>query len=408
MATTAGRGGSTPGWQEKAPSDARRKRSACARCRPAVSAAAAPVPGEAEGGGQVGMISDKVEKRVASSVFITLAPPRRGCGPAKAPPFLPAERQVPDKEGGGTGSAPGEGASALPPPPPVAPPRSVEAALGTLPPAALPVETLGPDLQKEAAALPSSLQTPPAFLKEVRQPQPASPPGWTDRQAKKPVGSAVAPGEDVLPIHTQRPLAWHPREGAYICAFCHKGISPSTLSLEAMNKQYHIGCFTCRACHSALEGQRYYQKEGRPLCVACYQKTLEKCNACQTFIINEIVWALGRGYHPECFTCVACSREIGSDAFAVDDDDKVHCLPDFYRKFASMCGACGKLIIPHNGKDAYKVECLGRSFHEDCYRCEKCQVLLSLEPTEDGCHPLGGRLLCQACHVRQTKGHPAE
>lgn len=62
---------------------------------------------------QVGMISDKVEKRVASSIFITLTPPRRDCGPAEAPPFLPAERQVPGKAGWGAGSAPGEGEAPL-------------------------------------------------------------------------------------------------------------------------------------------------------------------------------------------------------------------------------------------------------------------------------------------------------
>lgn len=56
-----------------------------------------------------------------------------------------------------------------------------------------------------------------------------------------------------------------------ICAFCHKAISPRAPTLEAMNKQYHADCFTCRTCQHALAGQHYYQKDGRPLCVACYQ-----------------------------------------------------------------------------------------------------------------------------------------
>ncbi|KAM6434403.1 filamin-binding LIM protein 1 [Liasis olivaceus] len=344
---------------------------------------------------EVGMILNKGEKmRVASSIFITLAPPRRDRGPAKTPPFLPAERWAPEEEGRGPSSTPRGGSSA--PPPPVVPSPSV---LGALQSAALPVETLGPDLQKEAATSPSSLQVilflgllfsafqASVFLKELGQPQPVPSHGWTGGQAEKEAGRAAAPDA---------------------CAFCHKGISPGTLALEAMNKRYHVECFACRTCQGALAGQRYYQKEGRPLCVPCYQKTLEKCGACRALILSEIVWALGRGYHPECFTCVACGREIGNDTFAVDDDNKVHCLPDFYRKFASVCGACEKLIIPCDGRDTYKIECLGRSFHEDCYRCETCQVLLSPEPTEDGCHPLGSRLLCRACHVRQTKGRPAE
>ncbi|XP_058017484.1 filamin-binding LIM protein 1 isoform X2 [Ahaetulla prasina] len=249
------------------------------------------------------MLSDKTEKRMVSSIFIILAPPRRGCGgPAKAPLLLPTEKPVPRKEGRGPGNTPDAGSSALLPPP-------VEAVLGSLQPASLRVETLGPGLQKGAAPLPTSLQT-----SEAEEPQPASPLGWTDGQVEE--EEAAAPD---------------------ICAFCHKGISPDAVALEAMRKQYHVTCFTCRVCHSSLAGQSYYQKEGRPLCLACYQETLEKCNACQASILSEIVWAVGKGYHPECFTCVACSQQIGSDAFAVDDDQRALCLPDFYRCVRSCC-----------------------------------------------------------------------
>ncbi|KAL7976166.1 hypothetical protein Chor_008263 [Crotalus horridus] len=290
----------------------------------------------------VGMLSHQAEKRMVSSIFIILAPPRRGCGgPAKAPPVLPTEKLVPRKEGRGASSSPVAVSSARLVPP-LDPPQSVEAVLRSLQPsAALPVETLGPGLQKGAAALPSPLQ-----------------------------------GGDLTPADR----AIHPLSARFIpfpdiCAFCHKGISPDALALEAMRKQYH--------------------------------ETLEKCDACQDFIFHEIVWAVGKGYHPECFTCVACSRQIGSDAFAVDDEHQALCLPDFYRRFAPVCGVCEEPIIPQDGRDAYKIECLGRSFHEDCYRCEKCQVLLSLEPTEDGCYPLDSRLFCQACYVWQTRGPPA-
>lgn len=45
------------------------------------------------------------------------------------------------------------------------------------------------------------------------------------------------------------------------------------------------------------------------------------------------------------------------------------CLPA-PRKCASVCCACGEPIIPSRGRDSYRIECLGRHFHEDCYRCE--------------------------------------
>ncbi|XP_010114712.1 PREDICTED: filamin-binding LIM protein 1, partial [Chlamydotis macqueenii] len=171
--------------------------------------------------------------------------------------------------------------------------------------------------------------------------------------------------------------------------------------VEAMRKQYHADCFTCRTCHRLLAGQRYYQKEGRPTCDACYQATLEKCTKCQGLIAERIVRALGKGYHPGCFSCAVCGRAIGTESFAVDERDEVYCVADFYRKYAAVCSACKRPIVPHEDKDTYKIECLGRSFHESCYRCESCGMPLSPEPTENGCYPLDDHLLCKSCHVRR-------
>uniref|UniRef100_A0A493U375 LIM zinc-binding domain-containing protein n=1 Tax=Anas platyrhynchos platyrhynchos TaxID=8840 RepID=A0A493U375_ANAPP len=56
-----------------------------------------------------------------------------------------------------------------------------------------------------------------------------------------------------------------------ICAFCHKAVGPREPTVEAMRKQYHADCFTCRTCQQRLAGQRYYQRDGRPTCDACYQ-----------------------------------------------------------------------------------------------------------------------------------------
>ncbi|OXB64422.1 hypothetical protein ASZ78_010005 [Callipepla squamata] len=226
-----------------------------------------------------------------------------------------------------------------------------------------------------------------------------------------------------VPESTRRPMVtpalpnggeeWLPRTGpprqlpapvrsTDICAFCHKAVGPREPTVEAMRKQYHADCFTCRTCQRRLAGQRYYQRDGRPSCDTCYQATLEKCAKCQGLITERIVRALGKGFHPGCFACAACGQAIGAESFAVDEQGKVYCVADFYRKFAPVCGACKRPIIPD--EDTYKIECLGRSFHESCYRCESCGTPLSPEPTEDGCYPLGQQLLCKACHIcRQSE-----
>uniref|UniRef100_A0A670J3N4 Filamin binding LIM protein 1 n=1 Tax=Podarcis muralis TaxID=64176 RepID=A0A670J3N4_PODMU len=342
------------------------------------------------------MLSNKVEKRIASSIFITLTPPRRDHmvrSEAKSqrtqlPPSNSLSKEAlksaaPSLIQTSSGAVKGSrgcyrgtvgisngGCSALPTPP-ILSCNAVDPSLDSIfpppPPCAKPfsVETLGPDLQTQTSVSPTSLQVTLFLLKDLS-------------------------GQSLF-------------NAIHICAFCHKNISPGTPTLEAMNKQYHADCFTCRTCHSALVGQRYYQKEGRPLCVTCYQNTLEKCRKCQALIVNQIVRAMGHGFHPECFTCVVCHRAIGDEVFAVGDDDAVHCLDDFYRKYASVCSACERPIIPSDGRDSYKIECMGQNFHEDCYRCERCWVLLSPEPTEEGCYPLGSHLLCKSCHIKHTE-----
>lgn len=53
-----------------------------------------------------------------------------------------------------------------------------------------------------------------------------------------------------------------------------------------------------------------------------------------------------------------------------------------WRKYAPKCNACNQLIIPkEDGTDSYNVECLGRSYHENCYRCEVGTVSTSKQCT---------------------------
>ncbi|NXG54012.1 FBLI1 protein, partial [Psilopogon haemacephalus] len=348
------------------------------------------------------MLPGKAEKRIASSVFITLVPPRRE---AAAKESTRREQQL---DGAEVPSA--QHPHTSPPPPPELPNGGEGQAGGTLRapclalaaeahpatplPASSPVlilseapkplsaEALGPMLQQLDLAAPTTLQTPSALPAELR------PPKRSQEQA------GTAPWQDAN--------GYLERDNSRdICAFCHKAVGQGEAAVEALRKLYHAGCFTCRSCSRPLAGQRYYQREGRPICDSCYQATLEKCAKCQGLIVERIVRALGKGYHPACFSCTACARPIGTESFAVDERDEVYCVPDFYRKYATVCSACQHPIIPGQDSDTYKIECLGRSFHEGCYRCESCGMPLSPEPTENGCYPLGDHLLCKSCHIRR-------
>ncbi|KAK7136489.1 hypothetical protein R3I93_016726 [Phoxinus phoxinus] len=185
-----------------------------------------------------------------------------------------------------------------------------------------------------------------------------------------------------------------------VCGFCRKLVPLSEPAIDALNRTYHASCFQCRQCHAPLAARLYYTKSGIPLCEDCYQASLEPCWACGDVIKDHVIRALERAYHPPCFVCVTCRQPIGEQRFAQGEVGEVYCLQDYYRKYAPQCRSCSKLIIPRDdGTDSFTVQCLGHSYHEHCYRCEVCRVLLSPEPNESGCHPLDGRILCRPCHV---------
>lgn len=185
-----------------------------------------------------------------------------------------------------------------------------------------------------------------------------------------------------------------------VCGFCRKNVNLIEPAIEALNRTYHEACFQCRSCHIPLASKQYYNKAGIPLCEDCYQASLELCWACGEVIKYQVMRALERAYHPQCFTCTTCKQLIGEQRFAQGEVGEVYCLPDYYRKYAPKCNMCNQLIIPkEDGTDSYTVECLGHSYHEDCYKCEMCFIHLTPEPNEHGCYPLDGKLLCKPCHL---------
>ncbi|KAL0603326.1 Filamin-binding LIM protein 1 [Plecturocebus cupreus] len=288
--------------------------------------------------------------------------------------------------------------SRCPPPPPVLDGKDALPDLDLLPPPPPPAPALLPSEEEAPAPMGASLI---ADLEQLHLPLPPPPPqALAEVPSVQPEPGPLRPVEEELPPPPAEPVE---REASTdICAFCHKTVSPRELAVEAMKKQYHAQCFTCRTCRRQLAGQRFYQKDGRPLCEHCYQDTLEKCGKCGEVVQEHIIRALGQAFHPSCFTCVTCSRCIGDESFALGSQNEVYCLDDFYRKFAPVCSICENPIIPRDGKDAFKIECMGRNFHENCYRCEDCRILLSVEPTDQGCYPLNNRLFCKPCHVKRS------
>jgi len=104
----------------------------------------------------------------------------------------------------------------------------------------------------------------------------------------------------------------------------------------------------------------------------------KKCAKCQNGFPNggTIIDALGKQYHPECFTCFSCLKPFKDNKF-VNVDGNPYCPTCAKDKFTSktmpiveddnpLCCKCKK---PCEGDT---VNALGSSWHPECFTCATC------------------------------------
>ncbi|XP_044295551.1 zyxin isoform X2 [Varanus komodoensis] len=189
-----------------------------------------------------------------------------------------------------------------------------------------------------------------------------------------------------------------------LCGLCNKALSRTQPAVRALDKLFHVECFTCFKCERQLQGQQFYNVDEKPFCEECYAGTLEKCCVCKQTITDRMLRATGNSYHPQCFTCVVCHRPLEGASFIVDKGNQPHCVDDYHRKYAPRCSVCAEPIMPEPGKDeTVRVVALEKNFHMKCYKCEDCGKPLSIEADDNGCFPLDGHVLCRKCHTMRVK-----
>ncbi|XP_048361925.1 actin-binding LIM protein 1 isoform X9 [Sphaerodactylus townsendi] len=116
-------------------------------------------------------------------------------------------------------------------------------------------------------------------------------------------------GRDCLCQMCAQPMSSSPKElsNSSNCAGCGRDIKNGQ-ALLALDRQWHLGCFKCKACAKVLTGE-YISKDGSPYCEKDYQVLFGvKCEACHQFITGKVLEAGDKHYHPSCARCSRCSQ----------------------------------------------------------------------------------------------------
>nr|XP_021510575.1 actin-binding LIM protein 2 isoform X6 [Meriones unguiculatus] len=174
-----------------------------------------------------------------------------------------------------------------------------------------------------------------------------------------------------------------PASTAILCNTCGNVCKGEVLRVQ--NKYFHIRCFVCKACGCDLAEGGFFVRQGEHICTRDYQRLYgTRCFSCDNFIEGEVVSALGKTYHPDCFVCAVCRLPFPPGDRVTFNGKECMCQkcspPTSLGSSAHLaqglrsCGGCGLEI-----KNGQALVALDKHWHLGCFKCKTCGKLLNAE-----------------------------
>ncbi|XP_044027466.1 LIM domain-containing protein 1-like isoform X2 [Siniperca chuatsi] len=160
------------------------------------------------------------------------------------------------------------------------------------------------------------------------------------------------------------------------CTGCSQAVYGEGRACRVMGQLFHDTCFTCSVCSKKLSGKAFFTVSGRIYCEDDFlysgvHPSPDVCNSCGYLIMDMVLQARGKSYHPSCFRCVVCRQSLEGQPFSVDTDSRVYCVSDYHKVQAPRCAACRVPILPTEGStESIRVVSFSRNYHVECYSGE--------------------------------------
>ncbi|KAJ8395643.1 hypothetical protein AAFF_G00031240 [Aldrovandia affinis] len=149
-----------------------------------------------------------------------------------------------------------------------------------------------------------------------------------------------------------------------VCGACRKPIVGQVVT--AMGRTWHPEHFVCTHCQEEIGSRNFFERDGQPYCEKDYHNLFSpRCFYCNGPILDKVVTALDRTWHPDHFFCAQCGAFFGPEGFH-EKDGKAYCRKDYFNMFAPKCGGCARAILENY------ISALNSLWHPECFVCREC------------------------------------
>jgi paxillin len=282
-----------------------------------------------------------------------------------------------------------------------------------------PAQTQNPPAPKPAPISPPTQTQNPKPVQTTQNPKPA-PSFSTEYETMPPPQNQNPPAPSNKIMDNKRTSVFH-REPPLanqqnICPTCGQPVEGA--HILALGKLFHPNHLNCSNCGVDIRGD-FYDQDGTYLCKSCVAsrypcsvcgRPIEKeyllgegkfyhptcidrnyCDRCNQEIppTTRKLSALGKHWHDKCFLCTGCSSPLDTTFFAKNNQPYCSNCSQTAVGSSTRCSECGQDVAPGTTFVSYA----GRSYHQKCFKCFKCQVQLNHEQF----YNVNGTTQCQNC-----------
>ncbi|XP_026676451.1 LIM and senescent cell antigen-like-containing domain protein 1 [Diaphorina citri] len=190
--------------------------------------------------------------------------------------------------------------------------------------------------------------------------------------------------------------------GNMYCSRCNEGFEPEEKIVNSNGELWHQQCFVCAQCFRPFPGGIFYEFEGRKYCEHDFHVLFAPCcGKCGEFVIGRVIKAMNANWHPKCFRCEHCSKELADLGF-IRSQGRALCHECNAQAKAvgfgkHMCHKCHGLI------DDKPLKFRGEVYHPYHFNCTSCGTELNSDAREVKSRPGYtandmNELYCLRCH----------